>query len=186
MRGESRGASRHRSVLKRVCGHVKPQDEGISGSRITAHSSDISPDPWATAHCCVAFLHAILEALPAIQHSLDCHAAQLSYRLTCSPRHLVQISRQWPVSTMDMVCHWHLLLQHKRLFLTRAWYLIASQCSGVTHGFWRAEAVGNTSCTQAPNLLHPPAIVLAPAGQLPTSGPANLLLGVSQEPPWAP
>ena len=31
---------------------------------------------------------AILVALPAIQHTLDCHAAQLSSRLACNPIHL--------------------------------------------------------------------------------------------------
>ena len=88
-------------------------------------------------HCCLAFLRAILAASPAIYHTLDCHPAKLSSRLACSPRHLVCLSRSWPslqaANAIAMVCHWHLRLQDERLLLTRAWCLIPSQHSGVTH-----------------------------------------------------
>ena len=56
--------------------------------------------------------------------------------LACNPRHLVCLSRSWPclqaANAMTMVCHRHLRFQDERLLLTRPWYLIASQRSGVT------------------------------------------------------
>ena len=94
----------------------------------------------AAIHCCAAFLSAILAALPANQHTLDCHATQLSSRLACNPKHLVCLSLPWPsqqaAHAMAMVCHRHLRLQDERLPQTREWCLIASQRSGVSHGFF--------------------------------------------------
>ena len=47
------------------------------------------------------------------------------------------VSPSWPslqaANAMAMVCHRHLRLQDERLLLTRAWYLISSQHSGLTH-----------------------------------------------------